>query len=207
MIGQVRLNFLSFIFGGEPMPVVANLANGTIVGLGAAPMGHLAKDTPLSAGHAAKYKYCLVSVTVSGTNRLTCTYNTTIAVNGSYLFFQDNWATLCRMDTIRPIVVSGGFSGCAFKVYRGGGAFFAAHIARPGGAGADANVTLLDDYARQKGWQEVQAVPTSGVIGANPGATTVAIVSELTGNSIDTVRLALNNMGQTVNAHRVTTPV
>jgi hypothetical protein len=195
-----------YIQGETVMPVVADLASQTIIGFGAAPMSHLANDTPLSSGHATKYKYCPVDITVSATNRLTCTQATGIAIKGSYLFFEDNWATVCRMDIIRPIVVSGGFSGCAFKVYRGGGAFFAAHIARPSGASADANVALLDDYAGQKGWQEIQHVPTSGVVGANPAATAVAIVSQLIGNSIDTVRLALNNMGQTVNVHRVTTP-
>lgn len=189
------------------MPIVADLANRATIGLGAAPMGHLATDTDVSASHAVKYRYCHASITVSGTNRLSCAAASTIDINGSYLFFEDNWATVCRMDNLRSIVVSGAFSGCMFKVYRGGGAFFAAHIARPAGVGADANVTLMDDYAEQKGWVEVQQVPTSGVIAANPGATTVALVSELIGNNIDTVRLALNNMGVTVSAFRVTTAV
>lgn len=188
------------------MTIVTDLAAGTIQGLGAAPMDHLATETPLSTGHAAKYKYANISATVSGTGRLTCTAAASTDINGTYLYFEDNWATVTRMDVIRPLVVSNFFSGCAFKVYRGGGAYFAAHIARPGGASSDANVTLLDDYGAQNGWVEVQHVPSAGVVTAHPGATTVAMVSELHGNQIRTVRLALNGQGVAVNTQLFTSP-
>lgn len=188
------------------MPIIANLANRTTIGMGASPMINYATDTALSISHAVKYKYCNAAITVSGANRLTCTRATSININGTYLFFEDNWTTVCRMDALRPIVVSGSFSGCLFKIFRGGGAFYAAHIARPN-ITPDANVVLIDDYADQKGWTEVQQVPSSGVIANYDAANTVIMVSEYNGNSIDTVRLAVNNLGATVNAHRVTTNV
>lgn len=189
------------------MTIAADLHAGRIVGLGALPPDNTSKDSVISAGHAAKYKYCNVKVSVSNGGRLTCAYANSVDINGSYLFFEDNWSTLTRMDGIRSIVVSNNFSGCAFKVYKGGGAFFAAHIARPGGASSDANVTLLDDYARQHGWQMVQNVPSAGIVAAHAAAKTVAMVSQLVGSRVQTVRLALDNMGAAVSTSFYDTPV
>jgi hypothetical protein len=188
--------------------VVADLAAGSVIGLGALPGNNIAigRDVALSLSHAIKYRYANMEATISASNRLTCTVAKSVNINGVYLYFEDNWATITKMDGLRPLVVSDKFSGCAFKVYRGGGAFVAAHIARPSGSSADANVTLMDDYARQKGWTEVQHVPSTGVVGSH-GATTVAIVSQLLGNQLDTVRLGLNGMGVAVARARFTVPV
>lgn len=188
--------------------IVADLASGTVVGLGALPDSNpgTVTDTELSAGHAIKYRYTNMKATISASNRLTCAPAGSIDINGTFLYFQDNWAAITKLDSLRPLVVSDKFSGCAFKVYRGGGAFVAAHIARPGGPSANANVTLMDDYARQKGWTEVQHVSSSGVVGTG-GATTVAIVCQLLGNRIDTVRLGLNGVGVAVTRARFTAGV
>lgn len=189
--------------------IVADLNAGSVIGLGSLPADDVitVTDNVLSSGHAIKYRFANIRATITPTNRLSCAKARSFDINGVYLYFQDNWSTITRMDGLRPLVVSDKFSGCAFKVYRGGGAFFAAHIARPGGPSADANVTLIDDYARQKGWTEVQHIPSSGIVNVVPGVNTVAMVSQIRGAYIDTVRLGLNMMGQAVAKHRVTTPI
>ncbi len=187
--------------------IVADLDAGTVLGLGALPANDVLTptDSVLSAGHAIKYRYTNVRATITPSNRLACTVADSININGAFLYFQDNWSTITRMDILRPLVVSDKFSGCAFKVYRGGGAFFAAHIARPGGPSADANVTLMADYARQKGWTEVQHISSSGIVGG--AVNTVAIVSQIRGAQIDTIRLGLNAMGVAVVKTRFMTPI
>ena len=185
--------------------IVADLDAGTVIGLGGAPSSDGATEPPLSTSHAIKYKYTSVQATISGTNRLAMTALTGFGNNGLCLFFEDNWSTIVKLDPMRRMVMSDKFSGCAFKVYNDGGTIYCTHIARPGGPSGDANVQLMDDYARQKGWTEVQDVRSTGVVGVN-GATTVAMVSQRIGNTIDTIRLGLNGMGVAVSRHRVTTP-
>ena len=184
--------------------IIADLANGTVVGLGALPSSDAATETPLSGPHACKYFYNETTYSISGSNRLTGTHGGATP-NGRFLCFQDNHATVCQMDANRPLVVSNFFSGCAFKVYKHGNIYYATHIARPGGPGSEANVKMMDDYATQKGWTEMQDVRSAGVIGVG-GATTVAMVCRLGGGNIDTVRLGLNGMGVAVATHRVTSP-
>jgi hypothetical protein len=53
-----------------------------------------------------------------------------------------------------------------------------AHIARPGGTGAEANVKLADDYAKQKGWTVLLHVQTVGNIGSNGCAEVWVIAQE-----------------------------
>lgn len=185
--------------------VVADLNAGTVIGLGALPPNNPAagKETALSIGHAVKYRYANCAASISGTGRLSLTMADSVTINSTYVFFDDNWATISKFDNLRPLIVSDKFSGCAWKIFRAGGFFVGAHIARPAGASVDANVDLLDDYAAQKGWTEIQHVSSGGVIGTG-GATTVAMVTQLLGNRIDTVRLGLNGMGVAVVRDRFT---
>jgi hypothetical protein len=127
-------------------------------------------------------------------------------LSGTCLHFADDWSTVTKIDVLRPIVVSGNFSGCAYKVFRGEGAVICAHIARPGGVGADANVDLMDSYAQQKGWIEIQHMPTAGHIGQN-GCTEVVAVSQLVAGRIDTILLEINNQGLTVGTNYIATPL
>lgn len=185
--------------------IVADLDAGTVVGLGAAPSQDNATEPQLSVSHALKYKYTSVQASISPTNRLGMAAHTGFGNNGFCLFFEDNWTTIVKLDPLRRMVMSDKFSGCAFKVYNDNGTIYCTHIARPGGPTSDANVDMMDDYAAQKGWVEVQDVRSAGVIGVG-GATTVAMVSQRIGNTIDTIRLGLNGMGVAVARHRVTTP-
>ncbi|MFP4305577.1 MAG: hypothetical protein ACLFQF_11930 [Rhodosalinus sp.] len=188
--------------------LVRDLNAGTVVGLGALPPHNstTGKNSALSLGHAVKYRYANCEASISVTGRLSLRMADSITINSTYVFFEDNWTTISRFDLLRPLIVSDKFSGCAWKIFHAGSFFVGAHIARPGGASADANVHLMDDYAAQKGWTEIQHVPSRGVIGTG-GATTVAMVTQLLGNRIDTVRLGLNGMGVAVVRDRFTASI
>lgn len=180
--------------------IVADLDNRSIPAIGAKVDAAVPTfSAPLSLGHAARYYYDDMTAALSATNRVSFNLAANAAAaNGRYLHYQDGWSTLCKLDVHFPIVVSGNFSGCAYKVFKSAaGEIFCAHIARPGGAASDANVTLLGDYATQKGWQEFQHISTVGQIGTG-GCIELVMVSQLVGGRVDTIRLNINNTGQVV---------
>jgi hypothetical protein len=189
------------------MPSIATLVDdfhaGTVVGVGGMPDSNTAVENEISGTCRVKHKYSDAAVTLSGTNRLTCAPAPNGAqVNGRYLFFQDDWTTAVDMDATHPIIVSGKFSGCMWKVFRTGvGQYKCVHIARPGGAGSDALVNLVSQgTAVQHQWVEVQTIPTAGMI--QPGVTNeVFLVGQYfpgTGR-IKSVALAVNSQGLVVN--------
>ncbi len=185
--------------------LVADLHNKNIAMGAPMEMGG-ANNTPLSLGHAIKYKFKLMKVTLSGTipPRLKFATRTGTDSNGTYLGYDEKLATVTKIDILHPIVVSGNFSGCAYKVFQSSDFVYCVHISRIGGKFSERNVTLMDDYAKQKGWIEIQNIPTSGVK-AEFGAESIAIVSQLVGGRIDTVRLALaHQTGYTINSTRYT---
>ncbi len=191
--------------------LVADLHNRSIVGIGAKPGSHLTNlASEISETCRVMYSFVHMNATLSGGNRLSCGEAQVSAnFNGSYLHFKDNWSTIANMDINRPIVASGNFSGCAYKVFRSEQAamFKCAHIARPAGAGSDALVGLMTSYAGQKQWTELQSITTAGHIGVN-GCAEVFIVSQLFLNQrIDTVMLDINNQGLTVGSTLVSTPI
>jgi hypothetical protein len=126
--------------------------------------------------------------------RVSCDAATSIDINGTYLHYEDGWSTITKIDILRPIVVSGNFSGCAYHVYRGEGAIICCHIARPGGEGAEENVNLMREYADSKGWALLHDMGTKGRIGHN-NCTEVVIVSQLIGRRINSIRLEVNSLG------------
>lgn len=175
--------------------LVADLNGGTVTGVAAKPDSSSTTDSAtLSGTHLIKYLYSDMAATLTPSNRLSCPKGAGAGVNGRYLHFQDSYATIAKLSVSHPIVASGNFSGCAFKVFKGGGEIICAHIARPSGKGSDANVRLVDDYARQKGWTELQHIQTAGNIGAN-GCSEVWVVSQLIGNRVDTIRINVNSQG------------
>ncbi|KAA6458634.1 hypothetical protein DYQ86_18935 [Acidobacteria bacterium AB60] len=187
------------------MPSIATLVDdfhaGTVVGVGAMPDSTAAVDNDISGTCRVKYKYADSAMALSGTNRLSCA-PAPAGANGRYLFFQDDWTTAADMDATHPIVVSGKFSGCMWKVYRTGvGQYKCLHIARPGGAESDLLVQLVTQgTAVQHKWVEVQSIGTAGMI--QPGVTNeVFLVSQFVpGTSrIKSVALAVNNQGMVVN--------
>lgn len=178
--------------------LVADLNGGAVPGIGAKPDSNSTTSTALISGTCrVKELHVNMNASFSGTGRLSCSAaGLGAAYNGCYVHFQDDWSTVGTMDLNHLIVASGNFSGCAYKVYRSAPATYkCVHIARPGGAGSDALVTLMDNYAQQKGWTLLQTVSTVGVIGVG-GCSEVFVVSQLFHNNrIDTIRLAINNMG------------
>ena len=189
--------------------LVADLASGAVAAVGAKPPSNLETGSAaLSTGHAVRYSYVDMKASLSATNRLSCAAaESADEANGRYLHFQDNWATVCKLDVHHPLVVSGNFSGCAYQVFKTNtGELVCAHIARPAGHSRDANVTLMGDYGTQKGWTEIQSIPTAGRIGTG-GCTEVMLVSQLIGNRVDSILLAINNGGMIVGSSRTTTTI
>jgi hypothetical protein len=185
--------------------LVPDLANGSIIGLAGRP------DTRFTTNHApvsetcrVKYLYANAKFSLSPSNRLVCETANSIDINGSYLHFEDDFSTVTKIDILRPIVMSGRFSGCAYKVFRHGGIITCAHVARPAGREQEAIVGLMDSYAGQKGWEELQHISTMGYIGVN-GCREVAIISQLRAGNLDTILLAVDNAGLIVNTARTTT--
>jgi hypothetical protein len=180
--------------------LVADLNNGSIVGIGAKPMSNETNlSNTLSDTCRVKNLFVHMKASISATNRLACAgAAASHDFNGSYIHFQDDWSTVGTMDINRKIVASGNFSGCAYKIYRSAAAVYkCVHIARPSGAGADALVNLMASYAQQQGWVELQHVTThGGLINGPNGCKEIFIVSQLFPNQrIDTVRLQINNQG------------
>jgi len=178
--------------------LVADLNSGAITGVAAKPDSNSTTGSAtLSGTHLIKYLYTDMAGALTASNRLTCPEGAGGNINGRYLHFQDSHATIAKLSVSHPIVASGNFSGCAYKVFKQGGDIICAHIARPGGAGSDSNVNLVDDYARQKGWTELQHITTVGNIGTN-GCSEVWVVSQLIGNRVDSIRLNVNSQGVVV---------
>lgn len=184
--------------------LVADLSNGSIVGVGAKPPSNVTTGSgTISGTHLMTYLYTDMAATITPSNRLSCPSADTNPANGRYLHFKDSHATVAKVGVGHPIVASGNFSGCAYKVYKDGGDIYCAHIARPAGVGSDANVSLADDYARQKGWTELASIPTAGNINVG-GCSEVWVVSQLIGNRLDTIRLNVNSQGMIVARSAVT---
>jgi len=178
--------------------LVADLnAVGRIAGIGAKPNSSVTtSETEISGTCRVKNKFVNMKASLSETNRLSCQEAVSSPFNGTYIHFEDDWSTIGDMDINHTLAASGNFSGCTYKIFQSAPAVYkCAHIARPGGRDADALVNLMDNYAKQKGWTEIQSVPTVGLIGVN-GCTEVFVVSQLFHNQrIDTIRLAINSQG------------
>lgn len=178
--------------------LVPDLANGSIIGIGAKPDSHLEnRSSSLSQTCLIDYSSVHIKALITPTNRLSCqAARDSIDFNGNYLHYKDGKTTIAKIDINRPIVVSGNFSGCAYKVFRDdNGMIICAHIARPGGVGADAVLNLMDGYAGQKGWAELVDIRTTNHIGQGNGCTEVVIVSQLRGGGIDSILLEVSNTG------------
>ena len=181
-----------------------NFAGGGIVGIGMAPPSHSSNlDKPISETCRVKYNFVHANATISGGGRLTfADAGSSPIFNASYLHYQDDWSTVANMDVNRRIVGSGNFSGCMWKVFRSdqAGLYKCVHIARPGGGGTDALVSLITQgYAPQGKWTEVQSISTAGHVNVG-NCTQVFVVSQLSTNSIDTVVLDLDRQNQTIAA-------
>jgi hypothetical protein len=168
-------------------------------------------DKTISDTCRVKYRFVHMNASISGTNRLTCVGAASSPVfNGSYLFFEDDWSTVANMDMNRKVVVSGKFSGCRWRVFRSQemGVFKCTHIARPGGVGSDALVSLITDgYGVQNQWALVHELSTAGRVGVN-GCVEVFVVSQLfPGQRIDSIAIDVNNQGLVVGRQFVSTPI
>ncbi|HEY1930996.1 MAG TPA: hypothetical protein VGG99_03205 [Acetobacteraceae bacterium] len=177
--------------------LVADLNNGSIVGVGASPSSDDENMfRVISATDKVKYSFVHMKASISGTNKLVmASALRSIDFNGSYLHYDASWSTIANMDVNRRIIVSGNFSGCMFKVYKASpGVFKCAHISRPG-TDSDRLVGLMAHYATSEGWTEIRAVPTVGLIGTG-GCTGIICVSYLiTNTQIQTIRLQINSQG------------
>ncbi|WP_338844988.1 hypothetical protein V8J88_14990 [Massilia sp. W12] len=188
------------------MPVqnfIAALRNRTIQGMGARP-GNLAsmQNSELSGTCFVTYYYYYVTVSASATNRLACAISDQGEANGVYLQYKDYASTIAKISGLQPVMVSGGFSGCRYKIFSHNGQYYCAHISRPSdGANTEgareACVNLMDNYATQKGWTELQSIGTTGYIGQN-GCAEVVVVSQLFDDRIDTLVLQVDNRGMIV---------
>ena len=177
--------------------LVADLNNGSIVGVAAAPdSADENMFRTISAPHAVKYSFVHMKATITAGNRLNMVSALrSIDFNGAYLHYDAAFSTIANMDVNRRIVVSGNFSGCMFKVYRvSPGVFRCAHISRPG-VNPDSLLNQMAAYAANEGWTEVRAVPTAGLIHHN-GCTGLICVSYLITNvQIQTIRLEISATG------------
>jgi hypothetical protein len=147
--------------------LVADLNNGSIVGVGGSPSSDQENlFRAISGTNCVKYSFVHMKASVSDANtlRMASAYSS-LDFNGSYLHYDAAWTTIANMDVNRRIVASGNFSGCLFKVYKvSAGVFKCAHISRPG-TDSDRLVGLMDSYAKSEKWTEVRSVPTVGLIG------------------------------------------
>lgn len=176
--------------------LVPDLANRTIVGIGAKPPSNEEnRSASLSGTCLIDYSSVNMKASISASNRLQCqSARDSADFNGNYLHFKDGKSTVAKLDIHRPIVVSGNFSGCAYKVFKTEDGIVCAHIARPSGVGSDALVNLIDGYAGQKSWQQLQDIRTVGHVGNN-GCTEVMLVSQLRAGGVDTILLEISNVG------------
>ena len=110
---------------------VNDLYAGRIHGIGKKTESTLRTSTStLSAQYKIKYLNINVKISLSEGNppiRLICDKATGIDINGTYLHFADGWSTITKIDNLRPIVVNGNFSGCAYRVYKRQGGIYCYH--------------------------------------------------------------------------------
>lgn len=179
--------------------IITQINDGSIRGIGSKPDSlSTNRHSSLSETRRLKYSFVHTNATVNTASaRLSfIDAKNSINFNSGYIHFQDDWTTCGTLDVNRRLVASGNFSGCTYKVFASGsGAFTCMHIARPSGVGANALVTLADDYATQMKWTLVREVKTTGHIGVN-GCTEIFLISYLSPNrQIRTERIDLNNQG------------
>jgi hypothetical protein len=114
--------------------IVADLSLGNVVGIGAQPAPPAALPD-ISAGHAVQYKFTDTAAHITATNRLTCpAAGGGAAANGRFLFLGSDLSTVAIIDASHPMIVSGGFAGCAYKVYQEPAptnTIYCVHIDRP----------------------------------------------------------------------------
>jgi hypothetical protein len=189
--------------------LVADLDSGSIVGLGQMPdtsWTTVESEKRISDTCRVRNMYADVTLSISGTNRLTFAQATPGGGNGTYLYFCDDWATVTTLDQNHPVAVSGNFSGCLWKVFRTptNNVFKCSHISRPGGIDNNAIVSLITNgYGVTHRWTTVHEVPSLGYIGVN-GCTGVVMASQLLSNRIDSIALGINGMGQIVTKSAIT---
>lgn len=194
--------------------IVADFQNGSVGGVGQMPDNATTSlDKTISETCRVKYNFVHMKASITGGTppRLSCVGAAdSLDFNGSYLFFEDQWSTVANMDSNRRLVVSGKFSGCRWRVFRTqeAGVFKCAHIARPGGVGANALVSLITDgYGVQNQWILVHELDTAGHVGVN-GCVEVFVVSQLfPGQRIESIALDINNQGRVVATNMVSTAI
>jgi hypothetical protein len=179
--------------------IIYHLNKGDIIGIGAKPSSDSHTTTQIiSNEYKIRYSNLNIKAYITEKNRLSSQKVASTDINGSYLHYQDGWSTITKMDMLRPIVISGNFSGCAYKVFQAMGLIICAHIARPNGPDAEQNVNYINDYAQQHGWIPIHTILTAGCIGQR-GCSEVVVVSQLMrGNQVESIRLEINSLGQTV---------
>ncbi len=149
-------------------------------------------DTVATGAVRCGYQY--TPVLVKNTNgKLTCVESGN--ANGSYLFGEDNTITLADIDSRRPIVVSGGYSGCRFRVFQTGkGQFTCMHIYNPGTASRLPHVA--DRYVGISNGKEIATLGSLGLAGPS-GCDGVWFTCQLV--SANTVRISRLEVGKTGN--------
>lgn len=187
------------------MPSISNLINdiadASIIGIGAMPPSNEKNIfETLSAQYRIDYASVHMKASLTPTYRLSCQSAVkSDDFNGNYLHFEDHKITIAEMDERRPIVASGNFSGCTYKVFKVGDRIICAHIARPAGPDTDELVTLMDEYAAQNNWKQLQEIETKGYIGINEYSE-VFIVSQLKDRCIESIMMKLDNTGLSIGA-------
>lgn len=196
--------------------ICADLNAGTVTGVGSKPdSGDTNAMSVISATHNLKHLSVHMKATITPGGRLSCVgAERSSDFNGNYVHYADGFATAGAMDMNRPLVVSGNFSGCLWKVYRAPpegvtdgryAGYKCVHIARPGGANSDALVIKVNAYAQTAGWTEIHAVPTAGFL---PPQGEIMMVTQFFPNvRIDTVRLQISNAGIIVGKTLFSTPI
>ena len=190
--------------------LVSDLNNGSVTAIGAKPPSNETnRSSVVDEDSHIKYRSVHMNATISDTNRLS--FNSAVdstTFNGNYLHYQDDQSTLAILDINRPLVASGNFSGCAYKVFRDTSGdhpvLLCAHIARPSSPNSDRLVNLIDAYAGNNSWEELQSIGTMGHIGSN-NCTEVILVTQLLSVSIDTILLEVSNTGAIVGTSDRTT--
>lgn len=173
--------------------LVADLDAGTITAIGAVPRNAVDNTASLSDGLHVTYSFTLISINFGAqANKMTCEKATNFAIHGSYLFFEDARSTVTKIDNNRRISVSGGFGGCAYRVYRtGANEIRCVHIARPGGNNPDVHVQEMTTYANNNNWTLLQQIDTVGHIGVG-GCEQVMVVTQLKGKQVQSILIELS---------------
>jgi hypothetical protein len=196
--------------------IVADLMNGSIDCVGQKPDSSVENArSNISLPHQLKHSAVHIKASLSGTRLICGLANRSPDFNGSYVHFEDGFATAGNMDINRTLAISGNFSGCLWRIYRAPPEGIPAgtrvhmykcvHIARPAGPSSDAIVTMVTNYAALAGWTLIQEVPSVGFI---PPQGEVMMVSRMQHNTqIDTVRLQINNQGQITGKTRFTAAI